>query len=695
MKSLKIDQKYYTDISILILFCATIIFWYPLIFLHKTIFFDLITRYFYPQMAFFRQAIKSFQNPLWNPFIYSGMPFLANPQAGVFYPFNYLFVFFDFAQALNIYIILHTFLAGLFMYFLSRHYKLTHLSSLVSAFLFMFNGFFILHAEFLSNLASYIWLPLTILYFDKYFGTKDYQYLLFTSLLLTLQFLGGMPAFSFYSVILLAAYYIFVTPSLNASYKSIMNNSVLFISMIIMFVLFSCVQIIPSIELILNSVRNQGLDYNAVIGYSIRAKDYLNFLLLPLWNRFKIFYEGDVHVVGFYFGLISLLLVILFLLRKQSKVKIFFLVVFVVFSFLSLGKNVPVIYNLFYEYFPGFKYFRFPAQLMYISCLAFSVVAGFSIENIKNIKLKGIMTVFVFIELCLFGMKANPVINSTYFTKETPGQNFLKCDINLYRFMLDPDLRKDVPASTKDDFAFWLNYKDMLYPNIGMACNFFDVEGYETLRLREYDQVISKITGPNSKLLDMLNMKYLFTRHTLTGKKYQLEREGNYKIYQNSGCLPRFYTVENAKYLPEDKILSYISSDEFEPKSQVVFDEKLKNKIGYKPNPKKRGKSLFFIEGYKLNDIQLIFAATTPLWLVTSEVFYPGWKATLDGKEVELFKANYAFKAIFLPKGSHRVRFFYFPKTFKIGAGISFLSLFLALILESIAGFVTKFKNRN
>ncbi len=688
----KIDQKYYTFLSVLVLFSASIIFWYPLIFLHKTLFFDLVTRYFYPQMTFFRTAIKSFQNPLWNPFIYSGMPFLANPQAGVFYPFNYLFVLLDFATALNCYLVLHTFLAGLFMYFLARHFKLTHLSALLAALIFMFNGFFVLHAEFISNIASYIWLPLIILYFDKYFREKDLQYLLFTAIILTLQFLGGMPAFSYYTVLFLALYFIFINPSLNTSFKLNLSNSALFISLIVMFFLFSFVQLLPSAELILNSARNQGLDYGTAIGYSIRIKDFIYFLFVPLWNNLRVFYEGDVHVVGFYFGLVSLILTLLFITRRQSKLKIFFLIIFAAASLLSLGKNLPFVYYLFYDYFPGFKYFRFPAQFVYISALSFAVIAAFSLENIKSIYLKAAIVFLAFAELFFFGAKANAMIDASYFTKETPGQSFLRCDTELYRFMLDPDLRKDTPSASKDSFSFWLNYKDMLYPNIGMACNFFDVDGYETLRLKEYNEVLDKVNGPGSKILDFLSMKYLLTRHELTDKKYRLMMSGNYRIYINGNCLPRFYTVENLKFLPEDKIIEYISGKEFSPKEEVVLDEKIKGRINFKPNRKKHNKALCFIEGYKLNEIELIFETTAPSWLVTSEVFYPGWKAALDGKEVEIFKANHAFKSLFLPKGSHRVRFYYFPGTFKAGAGISFLSLILALMLESILGFVMRIK---
>jgi hypothetical protein len=48
-------------------------------------------------------------------------------------------------------------------------------------------------------------------------------------------------------------------------------------------------------------------------------------------------------------------------------------------------------------------------------------------------------------------------------------------------------------------------------------------------------------------------------------------------------------------------------------------------------------------------------------WTVFSEVVYPGWKAFLDGNQVQLLTANHVFRAVFVPAGNHEVRFSYEP----------------------------------
>src|SRR6266496_1139677 len=64
----------------------------------------------------FVESIKSGTIPFWDPYTFSGTPFLANPLLTPFYPFILLFFLFPIKQAFSIVIALHLFLAGIFMY---------------------------------------------------------------------------------------------------------------------------------------------------------------------------------------------------------------------------------------------------------------------------------------------------------------------------------------------------------------------------------------------------------------------------------------------------------------------------------------------------------------------------------------------------------------------------------------------------
>jgi uncharacterized membrane protein YfhO len=62
-------------------------------------------------------------------------------------------------------------------------------------------------------------------------------------------------------------------------------------------------------------------------------------------------------------------------------------------------------------------------------------------------------------------------------------------------------------------------------------------------------------------------------------------------------------------------------------------------------------------------------------WLVLTDAWYPGWRATADGVPAEIVRADVLFRAVQIPAGRHRVEFTYAPMTFLVGAGISVIAL--------------------
>ena len=77
-----------------------------------------------------------------------------------------------------------------------------------------------------------------------------------------------------------------------------------------------------------------------------------------------------------------------------------------------------------------------------------------------------------------------------------------------------------------------------------------------------------------------------------------------------------------------------------------------------------------------------------PGFLVLSDVYYPGWKAYVDGHVVPILRANHAFRAIWLREGRHDVRFVYAPRSFAVGWRVSAAAAALvaaALIRTAVA----------
>src|SRR5262245_26983706 len=83
--------------------------------------------------------------PFWTPYIFSGYPLLAEPQAGVFHPLKILFLFFSPLKAMNVTVLIHHSMAGVFAYLAAREEELTPEASLLAGMSFAFCGFLLGH----------------------------------------------------------------------------------------------------------------------------------------------------------------------------------------------------------------------------------------------------------------------------------------------------------------------------------------------------------------------------------------------------------------------------------------------------------------------------------------------------------------------------------------------------------------------
>ncbi|MAG36022.1 MAG: hypothetical protein CL878_07250 [Dehalococcoidia bacterium] len=74
-------------------------------------------------------------------------------------------------------------------------------------------------------------------------------------------------------------------------------------------------------------------------------------------------------------------------------------------------------------------------------------------------------------------------------------------------------------------------------------------------------------------------------------------------------------------------------------------------------------------------------SATRPGILVLTDTYYPGWRATVDGRPANLLRANYLFRGVYVPAGAHQVEFAYHPAPFQRGLLVSGLALVAALAI--------------
>ncbi|MFN3306115.1 MAG: YfhO family protein, partial [Candidatus Kapaibacteriota bacterium] len=77
-----------------------------------------------------------------------------------------------------------------------------------------------------------------------------------------------------------------------------------------------------------------------------------------------------------------------------------------------------------------------------------------------------------------------------------------------------------------------------------------------------------------------------------------------------------------------------------------------------------------------------------------SEIYYPYWKAYIDGKETNIIKANYAFRAIVVPAGRHTIEMKFISPGFERGKTYSFIANVLTIIIIGLGVYLSITKKK-
>jgi hypothetical protein len=152
--------------------------------------------------------------------------------------------------------------------------------------------------------------------------------------------------------------------------------------------------------------------------------------------------------------------------------------------------------------------------------------------------------------------------------------------------------------------------------------------------------------------------------------RFRLAQSGDVKIYENLDALPRAFVVPQAVSVADDaEALAAMRAAFFNPARTVVLnDEKNVGQIGNLPYTAD-------ITSYEAERVVVETNGASAGWLVLTDAWYPGWRATVDGQPVEIKRADILFRAVPVPAGRHRVEFVFAPMSVWVGAIISLACL--------------------
>jgi len=396
---------------------------------------DLINNYI-PYKHIFVEQIKSGQFPFWNPYTFSGKPFYADIQIGVFYPFNWLFLLLPIPMCFTLLIILHLIIGGIGMFYYAREFVRERIYALISAIIFILSGFFSIriYTGVVLFIFTGVWAPIVFLLLNRWFKTgsnatfmsqkqrdesrvitMNFKYIGWLAIALAMQILAGSPQIAFYTIFCVVIFVLIkwilwreIIPA-KAGTTNIKKTIVLVapIVAIILSFLISAIQILPTHQLIKYSFdRAGGARWEYVIDGSLNIKGLLTYIV-----PFFFYYPWDESLywgmnlsfweLNNYLGILPIVYIFFYFVFQiiDGKLKLFFkrsekitLNQFSIFTwciiiFLSLmlafGGNSPL-FRLFYIIIPGFNIFRDPVRIIFLYTIGIALLTGIATEYFAN-----------------------------------------------------------------------------------------------------------------------------------------------------------------------------------------------------------------------------------------------------------------------------------------------------------------------
>jgi hypothetical protein len=213
------------------------------------------------------------------------------------------------------------------------------------------------------------------------------------------------------------------------------------------------------------------------------------------------------------------------------------------------------------------------------------------------------------------------------------------------------------------------------------------LDGIKDIKSVEFEWV----GGPGAIIVDKLSMidesngtSYPIDSASMDGNRWRLVEENeSARVYENLRAMPRVWLATETANVDPNQALNAIKTGklpdgrDFDPSRTALVEAPIALNS---PNVDRNASAS--VAALSDTHIEVRTSSTTASFLITSDAYYSDWRASIDGREAPLYRADYAIRGVLLPPGAHTVTFEYHPRSFYAGATIS------ALTLIALGGFI-------
>jgi hypothetical protein len=150
------------------------------------------------------------------------------------------------------------------------------------------------------------------------------------------------------------------------------------------------------------------------------------------------------------------------------------------------------------------------------------------------------------------------------------------------------------------------------------------------------------------------------------------------RVYANRRALPRVWIASEQRVVEDsERALRAVGDPGWDPRRVAVVEDRVPNLEGGS------GGNARLVE-YETERVVVDVVSRGHGLLLLSDLFYPGWKARVDGREVDVERADYLLRGVPIADGRHRVEFRYEPLSWRVGWILSLAALLGMVALVAV-----------